>query len=93
MRIPPFIMSKEAGRNRVTLWNPGCSFPCPESRWKGQPVPHGGCEGGGSGKQDSAEGMPGKGGHPEGPGLGGKTGYVTPITANYTISGKMGHPV
>lgn len=34
-----------------------------------------------------------RGGHPEGPGLGGKTGYVTPITANYTISGKMGHPV
>ena len=42
---------------------------------------------------DSAEGMPGKGGHPEGPGLGGRAGYVTPITANYTISGKMGHPV
>lgn len=46
MRIPPFIMSKEAGRNRVTLWGPGCSFPCPESRWKGQPVPCGGCHGG-----------------------------------------------
>ena len=42
---------------------------------------------------DSAEGMPGRGGHLEGPGLGGKEGYVTPITANHTIPGKMGHPV
>ena len=31
-------MSKQAGRDRVTLWSPDCSFPCAESRWKEQSV-------------------------------------------------------
>ena len=42
---------------------------------------------------DSAEGMRQGEGILRAPGLGGKAGYVTPITANHTISGKMGHPV
>ena len=28
-------MSKQAGRDRVTLWSPGCSFPCAEGCLKG----------------------------------------------------------
>ena len=31
-------MSKQAGRDRVTLWSPDCSFPCAEGRWKEQSV-------------------------------------------------------
>lgn len=73
MRIPPFIMSKEAGRNRVTLWGPGCSFPCPESRWKGQPVPCSGCYGG-SRKRTVRKACRARGGYPEGPRFGGKGG-------------------
>ena len=31
-------MSKQAGRDRVTLWSPDCSFPCTEGCWKEQSV-------------------------------------------------------
>ena len=36
-------MSKQAGRDRVTLWSPDCSFPCAESRWKEQSVSDDAC--------------------------------------------------
>lgn len=36
-------MSKEAGRNRVTLWSPDCPFSSSEGRWKDQPASCDGC--------------------------------------------------
>lgn len=36
-------MSKQAGRDRVTLWSPDCSFPCAEGRWKEQSVSDDAC--------------------------------------------------
>ena len=86
-------MSKEAGRNRVTLWSPDCPFSSSEGRWKDQPLRVMVVRPVGAGNRTVRKACRAGEGTLKAPVWGGKAGYVTPITANHTISDKMGHPV
>lgn len=74
MRIPPFIMSKEAGRNRVTLWAPAAHFPVPKAAGRGSLFRMVVVRAVGVGNRTVWKACRARGGYPEGPRFGGKGG-------------------